>query len=154
MILVDTNVWVRTLRPSDPQHVEAVEAITSLRVAGHQLASVPQVLYELWSVSTRPITNNGLGFDTEQTLEDQRHILESTELCDDDGGVFDAWKDTVAAYKVVGKQAHDARLVAAMIRHGVTHLLTFNGQDFARFREITVLAPADASTFPPQASSS
>ena len=148
MILVDTNVWVRTLRPSDPQHLVAVDAITSLRIAGHQLAVVPQVFYELWSVSTRPIANNGLGFTAEQTLEDQRRILESTELYDDDGGVFDAWKDLGAAYNVVGKQAHDARLVAAMVRHSVAHLLTFNGQDFARFREIAVLAPADAQSFP------
>ena len=151
MILVDTSVWGRTLRPSAPQHLVAVDAVTSLRIAGHQLASVSQVFYELWSVSTRPIANNGLGFSAEQTLEDQRRILESTELYDDDRGAFDVWKDLVAAYKVAGKQAHDARLVAAMVRHGVSHLLAFNGQDFGRFREIAVLAPADASTFPPQA---
>lgn len=149
MILVDTNVWVRTLRPDDPQHLAAVDAVTSLRTAGHLLVVVPQVFYELWSVSTRPIINNGLGFSTEQSLEDQRRILESAELLEDDSGVFDAWRDLVSKYEVIGKQAHDARLVAAMIRHGVTHLLTFNGQDFARFAEISILAPADAQTFPP-----
>jgi predicted nucleic acid-binding protein len=149
MILVDTNVWVRTLRPDDPQHLSAVDAVTSLRTAGHQLAVVPQVFYELWSVSTRPAANNGLGFSIDQSLEDQRRILESSELFEDDSGVFDAWRDLIAKYAILGKQAHDARLVAAMVRHGLTHLLSFNGQDFSRFNEIAVIAPSNAPTFPP-----
>jgi predicted nucleic acid-binding protein len=42
---------------------------------------------------------------------------------------------------VRGKNAHDARLVAAMLVHGLTHVLTFNGKDFARFGEIAVIPP-------------
>ena len=45
----------------------------------------------------------------------------------------------------MGKQAHDARLVAAMIAHRLTHLLTFNTDDFKRFSEITVVAPRSIS---------
>lgn len=114
MILADTNVWVRTLRPDDHQQLTAVDAVISLRTAGHQLAVVPQVFYELWSVSTRPTANNGLGFSVEQAIGDQRRILDSSELFQDDSGVFDAWRDLVAKYGIMGKQAHDARLVAAM----------------------------------------
>ncbi len=40
-----------------------------------------------------------------------------------------------------GKQAQDAHLVAAMLVHKVTHLLTFNDSDFKRFTEITVVNP-------------
>jgi predicted nucleic acid-binding protein len=43
---------------------------------------------------------------------------------------------------VLGKNAHDTRLVAAMLVHGVTHLLTFNVTDFSRFPGLTVLDPA------------
>ena len=42
---------------------------------------------------------------------------------------------------VKGKQAHDARLAAAMLRHSVTHLLTYNTSDFQRYPEITALSP-------------
>jgi hypothetical protein len=42
---------------------------------------------------------------------------------------------------VGSKVAHDAKLVAAMVRHQVTHLLTFNVDDFARFAEITAITP-------------
>ncbi|MEX0641079.1 MAG: hypothetical protein WD468_00180 [Pirellulales bacterium] len=42
---------------------------------------------------------------------------------------------------VKGKPAHDARLVAAMTRHSITHILTFNVDDFRRFSGIEVLQP-------------
>jgi predicted nucleic acid-binding protein len=44
---------------------------------------------------------------------------------------------------VKGKNAHDARLVAAMQRHGLTRLLTFNKPDFMRFPGINVYSPAE-----------
>jgi hypothetical protein len=39
---------------------------------------------------------------------------------------------TILALGVIGKQVHDARLVAVCHVHGVTHLLTFNVAHFAR----------------------
>lgn len=55
----------------------------------------------------------------------------------------------MAIYKVVGKTAHDARLVAAMHAHGLTHLLTFNEPDFRRYAGIIVLTPAGVLAPPP-----
>ena len=60
----------------------------------------------------------------------------------------------MTAYEIVGKRAHDARLVAAMVRHGITHLLTFREQDFARFSEIAVIALSAAGAFPTAGASS
>ncbi len=36
---------------------------------------------------------------------------------------------------------HDARLVAAMLVHGLSHILTFNTTEFARYSEITAVHP-------------
>ncbi len=44
-------------------------------------------------------------------------------------------------YSVMGTKVHDARLVAAMHVHRVTHLLTFNEQDFVRYDDIQVVHP-------------
>ena len=44
----------------------------------------------------------------------------------DERAVFEHWHDLVSQHEVRGKNAHDARLVAAMRRHGLTHLLTNN----------------------------
>jgi predicted nucleic acid-binding protein len=57
----------------------------------------------------------------------------------------DEWRRLVGAYAVSGKNAHDARLVAAMKVHGITHILSFNSGDFARYPEVTVIEPSTLS---------
>jgi hypothetical protein len=47
----------------------------------------------------------------------------------------------VLAHAVSGAQVHDARLVAAMHVHGLTHLLTLNVPDFTRYPGITIVHP-------------
>ena len=62
-------------------------------------------------------------------------LIETTE-------VYSEWKRLLVAYGVTGVQAHDARLVAAMIVYGVRRILTFNVQDFTRYKEIEAIQPA------------
>lgn len=38
--------------------------------------------------------------------------------------------------KMTGKQVHDTRLVAVCHVYGISHLLTFNVQDFLRFQSV------------------
>jgi predicted nucleic acid-binding protein len=64
-------------------------------------------------------------------------------LLDETPAFLVEWERLAALHAVVGKNVHDARLVAAMVVHGITHLLTFNAQDFQRFTNITVLTPMD-----------
>jgi hypothetical protein len=47
----------------------------------------------------------------------------------------------VVQHQVLGKTAHDARIVAAMQRHQLSHILTFNVEDFRRYPAIQVLNP-------------
>jgi len=37
---------------------------------------------------------------------------------------------------------HDARIVAAMMVHGIRHLLTYNGSDFKRYADLVILTPS------------
>jgi hypothetical protein len=50
----------------------------------------------------------------------------------------------VLMFRVSGVQVHDARLVAAMKIHRVSHILTFNTDDFVRYAPegITAVDPA------------
>jgi predicted nucleic acid-binding protein len=66
-------------------------------------------------------------------------LLDSPEL-------YFAWRTLVTKYGVMGVQVHDTRLVAAMLVHRITHILTFNTSDFKRFTEITVVHPSDILT--------
>lgn len=56
--------------------------------------------------------------------------------------MFEHWYDLVTTYKVLGKPAHDARLVAAMHRHRIPKILTFNVADFIRYPNVEVLDAA------------
>jgi hypothetical protein len=67
-------------------------------------------------------------------------------LMPDTPAVYGEWKRLVGDHSVMGKNAHDARIVAAMAVHGISHLLTFNGRDFKRFQNIiAVIEPTDLS---------
>jgi predicted nucleic acid-binding protein len=64
-------------------------------------------------------------------------------LLPDNPRILPEWEQLVSQYSVTGKDAHDARYVAAMNVHGITHLLTYNTTDFKRFANITAIAPPD-----------
>lgn len=145
IVLLDTNVVLRWVNPLDGRHAEIAAAIEAIRDAGHTPAVVPQVLYELWVVATRPTEANGLGKSSEET-EETHALIANTILpllltLDDTPAILPAWLDLVSGHTVQGKPAHDARIVAAMLCHEVTHLVTFNASDFARYSEITVTSP-------------
>src|ERR1035441_375223 len=57
------------------------------------------------------------------------------------GQIYRQWQSLVLKYQVLGKAAHDARLVAAMRVHGIENILTYNGADFRRYEGIRVLRP-------------
>jgi len=140
-VVIDANVLLRFVDPTAAQHPTAVAALAALRAQGDSLRTVPQSLYEFWVVATRPIANNGLGLsigECEQTLTQLEGLF---PLFADSPTLFAEWRALVVAQSCHGKVAHDARYVAALRAHGLTHLLTFNVADFARFPSITLLDP-------------
>jgi predicted nucleic acid-binding protein len=92
-------------------------------------------------VATRPATQNGLGLTPAQAQGELARLKALYPLLDDTPAVFPQWEQLVAHYQVSGKSAHDARLVAAMMVHGIGRILTFNVGDFRRYHRITVLDP-------------
>lgn len=139
--LVDSNLLTRLSQRKSPQHASARRAIVALRLRSEQLFLSPQNIIEFWAVATRPIENNGLGLSIDVTMFEIRKFKRLFDLRQDTPDIFATWETLVTRHRVVGKNVHDARLVAAMLEHGITHLLTFNGKDFKRFNEITVLDP-------------
>lgn len=142
--LIDTNVLLRRIDPNSPQRSIARRALRTLRAQGHTLCITPQNVIEFWNVSTRPTTaRGGLGLDT--TLADRKVLpLERIfTLLPDDSAIYSEWRRIVVAHSVQGVQVHDARLAAAMTVHGISHILTFNTGDFARYPGIAAVNPQD-----------
>ena len=141
--LVDTNVLIRLAQPSHRHHATAKNALECLRLANHHGFIVPQVLYEFWVVGTRPETENGLGLTIDDVVAELAEIKILFRLFRDERSIFEKWEHLVETHRVCGKPAHDTRLVAAMVRHSLTHILTFNAQDFTRYTGVSVLIPDD-----------
>ena len=142
-ILLDTNVLLRLADAGRDSHAEVTDAVDWLAANGYELVLVPQNLYEYWSVATRPVENNGLGMAPLQVDQAISQWLTLFRLLLDERGIFKLWRELVTVHSVKGKTSHDARLVAAMERHDVAHLLTFNRQDFLRFTRVTTVTPHD-----------
>lgn len=142
-ILVDTNVILRLSDKAHAMYSAARSAVDQLDAHGDELVIVPQVLYEYWVVATRPLESNGLGMAVAAADAGVSEWMAVFRLLLDERGVFPLWRDLIVRNDVKGKNAHDARLVAAMQRHELTRLLSFNKQDFVRYSAIQVVTPTE-----------
>jgi predicted nucleic acid-binding protein len=139
--LVDTNILLRLVQKNSPMHLDTQRAILMLKKQGDFLCIIPQNIIEFWAVATRPVDKNGLGLSITQAEEESEKLKKIFMLELDTPQIFTEWKSLVIKYQVMGKQVHDARLAAAMLAHNITHLLTFNVDDFKRFSDIVVVDP-------------
>ena len=80
---------------------------------------------------------------TDEAYAELAAIQRLFRLLRDERTVYTIWEQLVSTLGIHGKKAHDARIAAAMQRHMVGHLLTFNAPDFARYTFVTVLTPID-----------
>src|SRR5712692_971211 len=130
--LIDTNILARLANMADAQHVVAAQAVLELHRRGEVLHVTPQNLVEFRNMATRPTAVNGLGLSAVDA-EAKAAVFEATfPLLLETPDIYPAWKGLVGALGIIGKQVHDARLVAVCHVHAVTHLLTFNVSDFVR----------------------
>ena len=141
-VLVDSNVILRRIHRTHPQHREARDAIARFSKDRNRICVTSQNLVEVWAVLTRPPDSNGLGLSPSQSDRVLARIESAVFRLPDLDDVFPVWRRLVVEYGISGKPAHDARLVAAMIAHGIAHILTFNTADFVRFAGIEVLHSA------------
>lgn len=125
---------------------DVARSVSILATRRDELHVVAQNLIEFWAVATRPIIDNGLGLTVAQAEQELTKLKALFTILPDTADILSEWERLVIKHQVLGKQAHDARLVAAMSVHNLTNLLTFNDGDFKRFTEIIVVNPHDVLT--------
>jgi hypothetical protein len=64
-------------------------------------------------------------------------------ILDESPAAYRSWRNLLSAYQIQGLAVHDARLVSMMQVAGITHVVTLNVGDFARYPGIAVVSPAD-----------
>ena len=145
-ILLDTSVLGRLANRADASHTIATTAIAKLHRRGERLRITAQNLIEFRNFATRPTTANGLGLSTVDASALGSTFEASFPLLVETPAIYPTWLTLVDALGVVGKQVHDARLVAVCHVHAVTHLLTFNIGHFSRLAAfgsgLVILDPA------------
>ncbi|MGL5943925.1 MAG: type II toxin-antitoxin system VapC family toxin [Waterburya sp.] len=138
---------IRTISPNDPMHSETVAAIDTVNARRELLVIAPQNLIELWNVCTRPSDHNGLRFTLEKTQAEIERLKRLFIVLPDTQDVYSEWERLVITYSVSGSKVHDTRLVAFMLVHQLSHILTFNVKDFRRFNhEIISVSPKEITT--------
>lgn len=116
--LIDTSVLMRVANATDEKQALSINAIEVLRDRGDGPPCVaPQNLIEFRNASTRPTAENGMGLTPGQAATLIAEFEARFTLLLETPEIYPAWKALVAAPGVIGKQVHDARLVAACQPH-------------------------------------
>ena len=142
--LLDTNILLRLSKSDSPEFPAIRSALKTLRSGGARLCYTAQNVIEFWNVATRPAERNGHGLSIPEANEGVRRIEHAFQFLSERDDIYHEWRRLVLTLSVTGAKVHDARLVAAMHVHGITHLLTLNDRDFTRYPGITVVRPQDA----------
>src|SRR5580698_3793576 len=134
--LIDTNIVLRSADRLNPASPRARGAMKILFAQGYRLCVAKQRLIESWVVATHPRDANGFGYSAQFAAEGISTVKKLFYLLAETDDIYPAWEKLVLSNKVLGKNAYDARLVAAMQVHNISRILTFDTDDFKRYAGI------------------
>lgn len=138
--LADTNIWLRSSEPAHPMYPAATNAVERV-LRTDEIYLVPQTVTEFWRVATSPgSARGGFGWDVLKADLKVQQLEFDFPLKGDTIEVYRKWRALVRLVGVSGAEVYDARLVAAMLTHGMTHILTFNVDDFKRYADQGIVA--------------
>ena len=138
-VMLDTNVLLAATDEGRAEHHDALTIINDWAAGHTDLCTSGQILREYLSVATRPAEKNGLGLNLPDALGNVRAIRERTTLLTEDSKVADRLLGLLGDVQCLGKQVHDANLVATMLVHGIGTVVTMNLEDFTRFERYVSL---------------
>jgi len=145
--LLDTNVLLRVAHKNDPLRQVSLAAIRTLRTSREPLYYTPQILAEFWNVCTRPASaRGGFGLSPRETERRAKIIEHYLDLLPDSLATYLEWRRLLVTHTISGVAVHDARIVASMKVYNVRQLVTFNVDDFQRYRDISVITPQALSS--------
>jgi predicted nucleic acid-binding protein len=123
---------MRFVNATDPQHSIALSAIRILHQRGEVLHVAPQIMIEFRNAATRPASSNGIGLSPDAADRQIADFERIFPLLPESPDIYLEWKRLVAAGAVIGKQVHDARIVAVCQVYRTDQILTFNVRHFER----------------------
>jgi predicted nucleic acid-binding protein len=144
--LLDTNVIIRFTDTKSSEYNLVSNAISTILLQGSKCFITSQVIIEFWVVATRPLNVNGLGWNIAQTTQAIEMLINQFEILPETPDVFPTWLNLVKTYNISGKRTHDMRILAVMLTHKISNILTFNPKDFIAIPGINVIHPRDINS--------
>jgi predicted nucleic acid-binding protein len=84
-----------------------------------------------------------------QPREAQANVVEFRKcihVLEENAGVSQTLLQLVNQHHLKGKRIHDANIVATMMENGLIQVLTINGKDFSKFKEVKVIEPQNLAS--------
>ncbi len=128
-VLVDTNVLVYAVTTTVPEHLSSVSTLSRLQTQGDELVLTAQILREYVKV----ITADAFGLSSAEAVARARRLRADYAMLPERLSANKILLGLVETYSLKGKIIHDANIVAVMLDHGVTTIVTHNARDFTRF---------------------
>jgi predicted nucleic acid-binding protein len=135
---VDTNVLVYASQKRSAFHARALASLQEARGERRALWISRQVLREYLATVTRPQRDQA-PLPMAEAIADVQGFEQDFNVAEDGPEVFAELRRLLTGVPIAGKQVHDANIVATMLAHGITRLLTFNAADFRRFGSLIEL---------------
>jgi len=136
LVVVDTNVLLAATDRSRASNSAASRLITEDE---RRLAITPQIVREYVAVATRPMEVNGFGLSCEDAVDNVEQFLADMELLSEDAATTRILLELIGQGSTVGKQVHDANVVAVALAHRAAAIVTDNTRHFARFAELVTI---------------
>lgn len=104
-----------------------------------RLAVTPQIMREYLAVMTRPLHANGLGVVPGDALDNADEVLSIATLLGESAATTLRLLELVVAGPAIGKEVHDANVVACALTHGAASIVTDNTRHFSRFAALITI---------------
>ena len=131
-VFIDTNALVYADQPHAAFHTIALIAFEA---AGDEQWISLQVIREYLSVVTRvnPSAPERIPLSPRIAAVAAARFLDTFRIVPDGLDVATRLLDLIADHAVAGRRVHDLNIVATMLTHNITRLVTFNARDFRAF---------------------
>ena len=141
MIAIDTQLLVFAHRAETAWHARARDRIAELAEGGVKWAIPMHCLVEFYAKVTHPRLFRPPSTPA-QAIAQIDAWLEAPTLAvlADDGATWPTLRKLLDAARIAGAPAHDARIAAVCLRHGVTELWT-NDRDFLAYPALRTRNP-------------
>jgi len=130
LVVVDTNVLLAATDRSRERHDAATRFLS---LDERDLAISPQIVREYLAVTTRPVDVNGLGMSGGDAVANVEQFLGAMMILAEGSGTTAKLLALIGITSALGKQVHDANVVAVALAHDAAAIVTDNPRHFARF---------------------